>query len=85
MAAIREGPFLHRKCWFKFSWLFNKSSSGEFNAVKIIEGNYRDSNTKPATSAARWKGDDDDFAHLTTPTQAAAAASTGCELESRTV
>ncbi len=83
MAAIREGSFLHGQPWFKFSWLFHKSRSGEFNAVKIIEGNYRDSNAKPRASAARWQGDADDFAHLATPAPAAAAAGASRELESR--
>lgn len=83
MAAIREGSFLHGQPWFKFSWLFHKSRSGEFNAVKIIEGNYRDSNAKPRASAARWQGDADDFAHLATPAPAAAAAGADRELESR--
>lgn len=83
MAAIREGSFLHGQPWFKFSWLFHKSRSGEFNAVKIIEGNYRDSNAKPRASAARWQGDADDFAHLATPAPAAAAAGAGRELDSR--
>ncbi|MFM9963355.1 MAG: hypothetical protein ACKV2Q_19265 [Planctomycetaceae bacterium] len=84
MAAIRDGSFLHGQPWFNFSWLFHKSRSGEFNAVKIIEGNYRDSNAKPHASAARWQGDADDFAHLATPAPAAAAAGAGCDLESRT-
>lgn len=83
MAAIRDSSFLHGKPWFKFSWLFCKSRSGEFNAVKIIEGNYRESNTKPGASAARWQGDADDFAHLATSTPSPAVASTDRELESR--
>ena len=83
MAAIREESFLHGQPWFKFSWLFCKSRSGEFNAAKIIEGNYRDSNTKPRASAARWQGDADDFAHLATAAPAAAAPGAGRELESR--
>ncbi len=83
MTAIREGPFLHGKGWFKFTWLFGKSRAGEWNACKIIGGNYRDRPTSTRASAARWQGDADDFAHLATAAPAAAAAGAGRELESR--
>ncbi len=82
--AISEGSFLHGQNWFKFGWLFGKSRAGEWNACKILEGNYRDrSNTKPGTSAARWQGDADDFAGLTIAMSSAAAGSADGDLDSR--
>lgn len=83
-SAIRESSFLHGQSWFKFSWLFCKSRSGEFNAVKILEGNYRDRTNSNRPSAAKWKGDDSDFAHLTVGTSSTAIAGADRELESRT-
>lgn len=83
VAAIRESSFLHGQNWFRFSWLFGKSRSGEWNVCKIIEGNYRDrSNAKPK-SAARWQGDASDFDHLTVAISSAAAAGDDRKLESR--
>lgn len=83
VAAIGESSFLHGQNWFRFSWLFGKSRSGEWNVCKIIEGNYRDrSNNKPK-SAARWQGDASDFAHLATGSPPAAATSADGELVGR--
>lgn len=83
MAAIREGSFLHGQNWFKFSWLFGKDRAGEWNACKIIEGNYRDRSNSNRPSPAKWQGDSNDFAHLTVPAAASAAGSAGGQLESR--
>jgi hypothetical protein len=83
MSAIRESPFLHGKGWFKFSWLFGKDRSGEWNVIKIVENNYRDTTNAKPKSAARWQGDASDFAHLAAGTPAAAAGSADSELERR--
>jgi len=79
VAAIREGSYLHGKGWFKFPWLFGKDRSGEWNAIKIVENNYRDTTNAKSKSAARWQVDSADFAHLASATPAAAAAGAGRE------
>ena len=84
MATIREGSFLHGQNWFKFHWLFGKDRAGEWNACKIIEGNYRDRANSNRPSPAKWQGDCNDFAHLATNAPAAASGSAGGELDART-
>ena len=58
MNAIRGSPFLHGQSWFRFSWLFAKGKTGEWNARKILDGCYRDSRRNGAPTAAqaadRW-------------------------------
>jgi hypothetical protein len=83
VAAILESSFLHGKGWFKFSWLFGKDRSGEWNAVKIVENNYRDNTNAKPKSAARWQGDASDFDHLATGTPSVAAPSADGELVTR--
>lgn len=58
MTRIRDGTFLHGQGWFKFPWLFAKGRDGQWNVLKILEGQYVDGKPKqqhrdPARIAGR--------------------------------
>lgn len=81
MAAICDSPFLHGKGWFDFSWLFGSDRNNKSHVVKIIEGNYRERSNSNRPSTAKWKGDDNDFAHLTVGASFVTVAGADRELE----
>jgi len=38
MSKIKSGKFLHGEGWFRFPWLFAKGKTGEWNVLKILDG-----------------------------------------------
>jgi hypothetical protein len=54
MSKIKSGKFLHGEGWFRFPWLFAKGKTGEWNVLKILDGDrYRgnDYAGKPKSTA----------------------------------
>lgn len=54
MSKIKSGKFLHGEGWFRFPWLFAKGKTGEWNVLKILDGDrYRgnDYAGKPKSAA----------------------------------
>lgn len=55
LAAIEAAEFCHGQPWFRLAWLFASNRAGEWNAVKLVEGAYRDARPtgkKPQKSIA---------------------------------